>query len=405
MGLLNRITTLREIIMISPEIPVRIDLRASCTMEEAVAKMIGWMHGCIRRNDLDGIEHDKTEDQLQHLHSLYVPLEKHLDTMREEARQQLVNAVEENDDFYDKYDALERCDELINLVFLYLVEFTDEVAKGKDSSLRIDQQATETSGIPHFTLKSIDNWSRNNFDIAILSGRFYPPVTLDQLVETGQQSEIENESSTSVAQSELLLDAESAISKSSVAEAQPSDVVCETSNSSAPIVRNSDSVAEICKTSELSDNPTLPEPLHDEMPDKKGGFSRALAEYWQTSFALVVEAYATTLEAINQLDAGDPIVFSIKKKFFKDDGTPIIISSDIEKLGGKGKYKFIKNDGKPNNSAIAKHIEEIAKLAIKNPYLPDSRQKTITGQESNRIRTRIAEALIIKQKKIKHSLQ
>jgi len=158
--------------MINPEDEILPDFRISYTKDECVAKMLGWMKGHIRqkyvRVTLDGI----SEDQLPYLHSLDWPLQEQLLELREAARRQVVQATESGattKEIRTKQDAFNESENQINQAATYLLDIEDEIARGKESDLRIDQQATKESGHIHITIRSLDKWARQKYGMQILA--------------------------------------------------------------------------------------------------------------------------------------------------------------------------------------------------------------------------------------------
>jgi hypothetical protein len=144
-------------------------------VDVAVAKMLGWMRGHIRKRIIQGTEYGIPEDQLPYLHSLEGPLQEQLLEMRIAARQALEVAAENytsDDTFYydlrDKEEAVIRCDELLNKAATYFRDIQDEISKGGLSDLKIDQQATVQTGETHLTLNSIDRWAKGKYGISII---------------------------------------------------------------------------------------------------------------------------------------------------------------------------------------------------------------------------------------------
>ncbi len=354
--------------MINPEDPICIDFQASCTKEVAVAKMIGWMRGHIYPESIEITDQDITLDQLPFCHHTHIHLKDQLEVLREKARNELLDALEvshEYVDFCEQYDAVERIDLLIKRVALYLVEITDEAAKGAESLLRIDQHSTEISGVPHYTLKSVDQWSRKNYDIAILD---YPWLS-DEIKELSWQEKPEQKSE-AVAQEGI---------------DTTSSALTETNIVSLP-------VQTVQAESDV-----------DEEPDEKGRISRTVSEHIYTSLALAVEAYAATLEEIYQLNTSDSHINEFRKRFINEDGTPIAADPKKEFVDDSGRpvaRKYFRPDGRPIVDVIAKLLHEMANKSLEKPGLLKSKQKKFQGQEDGTMRKRIGKALAIKIEKM-----
>lgn len=157
--------------MINPEDEIVADLRPSCTKEEAVAKLLGWMQGTIRPRYIQITEQGIPADQLPHLQNLETSLEELLLEQRAAVREDLLKAAEADaaDDVLEaKENAVTQCDELIRKAASYMHDIGDEIAKGEISRLRVDQSATVETGVVHITLKSLDAWAKAEYEISIL---------------------------------------------------------------------------------------------------------------------------------------------------------------------------------------------------------------------------------------------
>ena len=160
--------------MINPEDEIVTDLRTSCSKDEAVAKILGWMQGPIRHKYIKVTEHGIPVEQLPTMHSLDGTLKEHLEDIYEAARQALFKAAETNPSFEnieEKYEELSNCAELINTAASYLIDIDDEIVKGDLSEIRIDQTATRETGTTQLTLKSLDQWTRKSYGISVISPR------------------------------------------------------------------------------------------------------------------------------------------------------------------------------------------------------------------------------------------
>lgn len=154
--------------MINPEDPIRANLRISCTKDEAVAKLIGWLKGFIRRDNNEISERGISETELPHLHTLAMSLGDQLNVLRETARQELIKANDTDEDRHKLYEAVEKYDELINKSATYFLDIDDEIEKVELSVLKIDHEATQKFGVTHIKLRSLDKWARAKYGIKIL---------------------------------------------------------------------------------------------------------------------------------------------------------------------------------------------------------------------------------------------
>lgn len=193
--------------MINPEDEILPDFRASCTKEEAVAKMLGWMHGPIRRKYIQVTENGISADQLPFLHSLEGSLQDQLMELREAARQELIKAADAGapaEALQGHANAVVECEELMKTAASYLIDINDEIAKGESSALRIDRSATDNAGVIHLTLKSIDQWAKNEYSISILNP-VESKASGESTPEESQQEEAQENGSTSVYTRNLLV--------------------------------------------------------------------------------------------------------------------------------------------------------------------------------------------------------
>ena len=155
----------------NPEDEVIIDLKTSCTKDEAVAKMMGWLKGPIHPKLVKLTEAGLSEDQLISLPLLDVSLAEQLQEIRNTLSQRLIDTAEaeaSNAELSIAHDAVDRIDALINTAYRYMSELDNELAKGESSELIIDHHAGETSGTTHITLVSLDRWAQENFSISII---------------------------------------------------------------------------------------------------------------------------------------------------------------------------------------------------------------------------------------------
>lgn len=164
----------------NPEDDIYIDTKTSCSREEVVAKLIGWLQGTRRRPFTEVTKHGISADQLPNMHSfdgssVMNLLREHRDSAQEE-----YFASAESGDLVETVQAKEmvviRCDELIDKAQSYFVDIDDEIAKGDVSALRIDKIATELYEIAHYTLKSVDAWTMQTYGISIAKPPKSKPV-------------------------------------------------------------------------------------------------------------------------------------------------------------------------------------------------------------------------------------
>ena len=142
--------------------------------------LLGWLLGERRSRHiqitLDGIN----PDQFPHLMSLPDTLENTISEQREKASIEFHNAVVNgNFDLASEREAIvAHWDNLARRARRYLIDIADELAK-TDSALRVDQATSAATGIPHITLKSLDQWSRREYSVSILDDDLSTPAEND----------------------------------------------------------------------------------------------------------------------------------------------------------------------------------------------------------------------------------
>jgi hypothetical protein len=158
--------------MINAEDEVIVDLSRSCTREEAAIKLFGRRQGQLQKVSSD------IADPLEQLicrREFKGSLSDGLQSMREEARQAFLDAVDAGVDMYefiDKECAVLGIDALIGDLADRLAEIDHELAKGRSSILRIDHMESDRTKIPHIYIDSLDAWARVKYGISIIeSGR------------------------------------------------------------------------------------------------------------------------------------------------------------------------------------------------------------------------------------------
>jgi hypothetical protein len=151
---------------------VTINTKVSCNIDDAVAKMLGWLSSPTSLENILIDEHEISEDKLIALDTLVYPLEDHLLELLESAKDRAYqifadkNATEEiknqviND--IEKYEAK------INKAKLYKLAIDEELSKGTESELIVDKTASEKSGETYIKIISLDRWAHKTFNITIL---------------------------------------------------------------------------------------------------------------------------------------------------------------------------------------------------------------------------------------------
>ncbi len=151
-----------------------VEFKSSCSIDDAIAKMLGWLKGSAYLVNLliekDGI----SEEKLMKLDSLVYPLNEHLEELLQSAKDKELEVYEspsstEEDQLRASDLVLER-QEQISKANIYKLSIEEELAKGDSSELIIDHEQTEKTGEKHIKIISLDRWARKYHNAQILEG-------------------------------------------------------------------------------------------------------------------------------------------------------------------------------------------------------------------------------------------
>jgi hypothetical protein len=158
--------------------------------------MLGWGKADIYKKVIPITSEGISSADLQSMHPATMTLEVRLHDLTENARQALIQAAEDGASFeviHERNTAVEEVRELVATARSFLMDIDDELDKGDKSALRVDQQATESTGKTHINLRSLDKWIARRQDTA--DDDEQPPIrgqgekTLNP--ETGKRSKAE----------------------------------------------------------------------------------------------------------------------------------------------------------------------------------------------------------------------
>lgn len=155
--------------MINPEDEVIFDHRLSCTEEEAVAKLLGWMQGSKRLRYLAVTEDGLNADQLIHMYQFPSSIAELIRDEREIASIRFHNACMANDfDLAAKWEAaVEYWDATNERAVRYKQGIAAELSRPKPR-LITDKAVSEETTLHHITLLSLDHWARITYGHGIL---------------------------------------------------------------------------------------------------------------------------------------------------------------------------------------------------------------------------------------------
>lgn len=147
-----------------------IELSISCNIEDAVAKMLGWLQGPVC-HDLKEPDEGYTLQQLKYMDSLIYTLNEHLTDLRNAALSDasyIYENTKPEDRTEDIFDEVLNIEDLSKRARLFLIDIQDELSNGELSVIKIDKTATEKHQETFITLKSLDRWAKRTHDISIL---------------------------------------------------------------------------------------------------------------------------------------------------------------------------------------------------------------------------------------------
>lgn len=130
--------------------PVTLVTPSSYTLDDAVAHLLGLLQRGLVKSEIKVTLSGVAEEDLNNLSKLPGSLNEHL--------MALMNAAKYEDDD----EEVARIDQLLNDADIYMQYLTDEIAKGSGSAIRIDQDASQETGVRHYTRKSINDWFSAN---------------------------------------------------------------------------------------------------------------------------------------------------------------------------------------------------------------------------------------------------
>lgn len=176
--------------MIYHDEKTKFDLRTSYTIDESVAKMLGWMHGTVRVQTATQDKYGPIPEHLPHLYSLLFPLETHLQLLLDRAKHEYNEALQDNEiaKLYiedknpvdatsviiasnaivnEKYDQVTHWKSVTEKALNYKSMIQEELEKKDLSKLEKDHSITNELGIVHIKLNSLNEWAKQ-FGVTII---------------------------------------------------------------------------------------------------------------------------------------------------------------------------------------------------------------------------------------------
>ena len=156
--------------MTFPSEQFTLKFKSSCSKDDAVAKLLGWLKGPIHHEVIEITEHGVSLEQLIHMETLVFSLEKHLSLLRQEAMyraSELVDGGVQKELIDEKLEEVLDIEDLISLAEKYMRDVEDELDKRDLSTLQIDYLATDRAGRVHIKINSLGAWAHKKYGISI----------------------------------------------------------------------------------------------------------------------------------------------------------------------------------------------------------------------------------------------
>lgn len=148
-----------------------VDSSTSCDLDEAVAKMLGWLRGPLRIHPDEIDIRNISLAQMPYLPKLYYSLDDHLEMLIEKAADKLEAAdrdINTPEQIKSKIiNELLDCEDLTKKAVTYKCAINTELAKGKKSALKVDAKQTDYLNETFITLDSLNAWAKANFEISL----------------------------------------------------------------------------------------------------------------------------------------------------------------------------------------------------------------------------------------------
>lgn len=171
---------------------VVIDFSTSCSKNVAVAKLLGWMQGPLRKKFITITDDGISDADLRDLHTLEEPIKDLLLEKRQAAQRELDTAygnfilagdgaillreevgevaAETYEPVIKAINAVEKETAKIYQAAKYIRDIEEELSLGEKSALRIDPVATLSPDDPYITLNSLAVWAYAKYEIKLDDG-------------------------------------------------------------------------------------------------------------------------------------------------------------------------------------------------------------------------------------------
>ena len=170
--------------MINPTDFTVIDSRDAYSIDECVAKMLNWMQGSVRLENVKVDDRGILPEMLPHIFSLVYTLDEHLNQLKDRAQLELFDAADAYAQAEDgtpeqnvlsnvidqKYLVIDKYAELNKKAQFYKSEVRKEIKKDELSQLKINRIETDDDGVDmiYINLDSLDDWAWAKYGITII---------------------------------------------------------------------------------------------------------------------------------------------------------------------------------------------------------------------------------------------
>lgn len=169
---------------------------SSCTIDDAVAKMLGWLQGPVYEENIkltkDG--NVRVEDLL-FVRTLPNTIEEQFTYLIGVANKELAEAENQqapSNVIEEKTNILKNRFREMELAGEYKASIDDELFKGDSSALRIDVESSTTHGVKYISIRSLHDWAIEKYGINIL-GSSTPTTSGNNQSISSKQPSVSNE--------------------------------------------------------------------------------------------------------------------------------------------------------------------------------------------------------------------
>lgn len=149
---------------------ILVDLSTTCNADVAVAKLLGWMRGPIRRVSLSMEEDDFTINQAAYIdiqRGLLAELLRHFRASAQRRHFEAFEAGDSEDVVAPLWAEVVLCDDTIYKAAQYMRDIHDELNKDANCALQLDAYQTAQTGERRITISSLNTWATEKYGISV----------------------------------------------------------------------------------------------------------------------------------------------------------------------------------------------------------------------------------------------